>query len=171
MSFNLSVTAQDLNAAVTKANAAAPQSITYTKSEVNALLSGKQDTITTITDTGTMTNDTTIADTGVNVDIPADDGIWQVSGCVNWIVGGAAPVEVQIRCTFGARSTEYLMARMTNANDDSKNFVYLSASCTFKADPFWTEDDDKTVHVKVFAKNASATGTSGVMLIARKISN
>lgn len=36
MTFNLSVTAQDLNAAVTKANAAAPQSTTYTKAEVDA---------------------------------------------------------------------------------------------------------------------------------------
>lgn len=171
MSFNLSCTAQDLNAAVTKANAAAPQSTTYTKAETNTLLNGKQDTITIITDTGTMTNSTTITDTGVTVDIPADSGIWELSACVNWIAGGAAPVEVQIRCTFGARSTEYLLARMTNANDDSKNFVYLSASCTFKADPFWTEDADKTVHVKVFAKNASATETSGVMLIARKIAN
>lgn len=171
MSFNLSCTSQDLNAAVTKANAAAPQSTTYTKAETNTLLNGKQDAITTLTDTGTMTNSTTIADTGVGVDIPADSGIWELSACVNWISGGATPVEVQIRCAFGTRSTDYFMARMTNANDDSKNFVYLSASCTFKADPFWSEDADKTVHVKVFAKNLSATGTSGVMIIARKISN
>jgi hypothetical protein len=39
MSFNLSVTAQELNAAVSKANAAAPQSTTYTKAEIDALLS------------------------------------------------------------------------------------------------------------------------------------
>lgn len=43
MSFNLSVTAQELNAAVAKANAAAPQSTTYTKAETNALLTGKAD--------------------------------------------------------------------------------------------------------------------------------
>lgn len=36
MSFNLSCTAQDLNDAVTKANAAAPRSTTYTKTEVDA---------------------------------------------------------------------------------------------------------------------------------------
>jgi hypothetical protein len=41
MSFNLSCTAQDLNAAVTKANAAAPQSTTYTKTEVDTALAGK----------------------------------------------------------------------------------------------------------------------------------
>lgn len=40
MSFNLSVTAQDLNAAVAKANAAAPQSTTYTKEEVDKMVKG-----------------------------------------------------------------------------------------------------------------------------------
>lgn len=44
MSFNLSVTAQDLNAAVQKANDAAPQSTTYTKPETDALLGAKADT-------------------------------------------------------------------------------------------------------------------------------
>ena len=43
MAFNLSVTAQELNNAVTKANAAAPQSTTYTKSEVDTSLAGKAD--------------------------------------------------------------------------------------------------------------------------------
>jgi hypothetical protein len=33
--FNLSVTAQELNDAISKANAAAPQSTTYTKGEVD----------------------------------------------------------------------------------------------------------------------------------------
>lgn len=51
MSFNLSCTAQDLNAAVTKANAAAPQSTTYTKTEVNTALSDKADKATTYTKT------------------------------------------------------------------------------------------------------------------------
>lgn len=41
MSFNLSYAAADLNSAITKANAAAPQSTTYTKSETDTLLSGK----------------------------------------------------------------------------------------------------------------------------------
>lgn len=45
MSFNLSCTAQDLNAAVTKANAAAPQSTTYTKTEVNTALASKADLV------------------------------------------------------------------------------------------------------------------------------
>lgn len=40
MSFNLSCTAQDLNAAITKANAAAPQSTTYTKTEVDKMVKG-----------------------------------------------------------------------------------------------------------------------------------
>lgn len=40
MSFNLSCTAQDLNSAVTKANAAAPQSTTYTKTEVDKMVKG-----------------------------------------------------------------------------------------------------------------------------------
>jgi hypothetical protein len=38
MSFNLSYTAADLNAAINKAKAAAPQSTTYTKDEVDALI-------------------------------------------------------------------------------------------------------------------------------------
>lgn len=39
--FNLSVTASDLNAAVAKANNAAPQSTTYTKTQVDALVSAQ----------------------------------------------------------------------------------------------------------------------------------
>lgn len=41
MAFNLSVTAQELNNAVTKANAAAPQSTTYTKAEVDARIAAQ----------------------------------------------------------------------------------------------------------------------------------
>lgn len=41
--FNLSVTASDLNAAIAKANAAAPQSTTYTKTEVDTALAAKLD--------------------------------------------------------------------------------------------------------------------------------
>ena len=41
-SYNLSVAASALNTAITKANAAAPQSTTYTKTETNNLLNGKQ---------------------------------------------------------------------------------------------------------------------------------
>lgn len=167
MSFNLSVTAQDLNAAVTKANAAAPQSTTYTKAETNALLNGKQDTITTLTDTGTMTNDTIIADTGVGVDIPADGGIWQVSGCITW--KGSTPTEAQLRIRFGARSTVYIASRVTNANDDSLNFMYLSPTFTLKADVYYPEDADKTIHVSVWGKTMAATGNCDVMIIARKI--
>lgn len=167
MSFNLSYTAQDLNAAVTKANAAAPQSTTYTKGETDALLNGKQNTITTLTDTGTMTNDTIIADTGVGVDIPADGGIWQVSGCITW--KGSTPTEAQLRVRFGTRSTVYIAARVTNANDDSLNFMYLSPTFTLKADAYHPEDADKTIHVTVWGKTSVATGSSDVMIIARKI--
>lgn len=167
MGFNLSVTAQDLNAAVTKANAAAPQSTTYTKAETDTLLNGKQNAITALTDTGTMTSDTTIADTGVGVDIPADGGIWQVEGCITW--RGSTPTEVQLRVNFGVRTSDYLIARATNSNDDSKNFVYLSAACTFKADAYYPDDQDKTIHVKVWGKTSVATGNCDVMIIARKI--
>lgn len=44
--YNLSVTAADLNAAIEKANNAAPQSTTYTKTEVDTAVAGKQDTLT-----------------------------------------------------------------------------------------------------------------------------
>lgn len=40
--FNLSFTASELNAAINKANAAAPQSTTYTKTETDTLLGAKQ---------------------------------------------------------------------------------------------------------------------------------
>lgn len=43
--FNISVSASELNNAITKANAAAPQSTTFTKSETNTLLAGKADLI------------------------------------------------------------------------------------------------------------------------------
>ena len=58
MPFNLSHTAQDLDAAVTKANAAAPQSTTYTKSETDTLLADKVDKVT---GKGLSTNDFTDA--------------------------------------------------------------------------------------------------------------
>jgi hypothetical protein len=45
MAFNLSVTAQELNNAVAKANAAAPQSTTYTKAEVNARIQAATPTV------------------------------------------------------------------------------------------------------------------------------
>lgn len=41
--YNLSVAASELNAAIAKANAAAPQSTTYTKTEVNSAISSKVD--------------------------------------------------------------------------------------------------------------------------------
>lgn len=59
MAFNLSVIAQDLNAAIAKANAAAPQSTTYTKSETDTLLAGKVDKET---GKGLSTNDFTTAE-------------------------------------------------------------------------------------------------------------
>lgn len=167
MSFNLSCTAQDLNSAVNKANAAAPQSTTYTKAETNTLLNGKQNAVTTLTDTGTMANETTIADTGVGVDIPADGGIWQVSGCITW--KDSTPTEAQLRVRFGERSTVYIAARVTNANDDSLNFMYLSPTFTIKADAYYPDDADKTIHVNVWGKTSVATGKCDVMIIARKI--
>jgi hypothetical protein len=45
MAFNLSVTAQELNNAVAKANAAAPQSTTYTKAEVDARIQAATPTV------------------------------------------------------------------------------------------------------------------------------
>lgn len=45
--FNLSFAASELNAAINKANAAAPQSTTYTKTETDALLANKPGEITT----------------------------------------------------------------------------------------------------------------------------
>ena len=54
--FNLSVTAADLNSAITKANNAAPQSTTYTETEVDTLLAGKVDKET---GKGLSTNDYT----------------------------------------------------------------------------------------------------------------
>ena len=45
--FNLSFAASELNAAITKANSAAPQSTTYTKAEMDALIANKPGEITT----------------------------------------------------------------------------------------------------------------------------
>ena len=160
-------TGAEIDAGIAAANAAAPQATTYSKTEVDGLLATKQNAITTLTDSGTMTNATTISDTGVGVDIPADGGIWEVSGCITW--RGSTPTEAQLRVNFGVRTSSYLMARSTNANDDSKNFVYLPVSCTFKADAYYPEDADKTVHIRVWGKTSAATGNCDVMIIARKI--
>lgn len=147
----------------------ADKSTTYTKSEVDTALSGKEDKITTISANGTMTNSTTIADTGVSVDIPADGGYWQISGCITW--KGSPPTEAQLRVKFGTRTSDYLIARATSANDDSKNFIYLPVSCTLKADAYYPSDPDKTIHINVWGKTAAASGNCEVCLIARKIAS
>lgn len=128
----------------------------------------KQDKVAEVYASGTMTNSTTITDTGVTVDIPADGGFWQIEGCITW--KGSPPTEAQLRVNFGVRNSDYLIARATNTNDDNKNFMYLPVSCTIKADPYYTEDADKTIHVKVWGKTVAATGNCEVCLIARRIS-
>lgn len=138
-----------------------------TSGGVYTALADKEDKITTLTASGTMTNSTTIADTGVTVDIPADGGYWQIAGCITW--KGSPPTEVQLRVKFGVRTSDYLIARATSANDDSKNFIYLPVSCTLKADAYYPSDPDKTIHVNVWGKTAAASGNCEVCLIARKI--
>ena len=49
--FNISYAASELNGAINKANAAAPQSTTYTKTETNALLATKADASNIVTRT------------------------------------------------------------------------------------------------------------------------
>lgn len=187
------------NAAFPTGYAPTPKAKFYTKDETDELLEGKQDALTfddvptslsnnpvksdgiyrklrqkedailTIFDSGTMTNDTVIADTGVGIDIPADGSYYQVTGCITW--KGSPPTEAQLRVKFGVRSSDYLMARATNANDDNKNFMYLPVGCTFKADPYYPDDADTTIHVSVWGKTAAATGECDVCLVARRISN
>lgn len=147
----------------------ADSSSVYTKNEVDTALSSKEDKITTITDNGTMTNSTTITNTGVSVDIPSDGGYWQISGCITW--RGSTPTEAQLRVKFGIRTSTYIMARQTNANDDNLNFMYLPVNCTIKADPYYPDDADKTIHVSVWGKTSTASGNCDVCLIARKIAS
>ena len=138
-----------------------------TSDAVYTALADKEDKITTISANGTMTNSTTISDTGISVDIPADGGYWQIAGCITW--KGSPPTEAQLRVKFGTRTSDYLIARATSANDDSKNFIYLPVSCTLKADAYYPSDPDKTIHVNVWGKTAAASGNCEVCLIARKI--
>ena len=138
-----------------------------TSGAVAAALANKEDKITTIIATGTMENSTTIIDTGVSVDIPSDGDYWQVSGCITW--KGSSPSEAQLRVKFGTRSSDYLIARAVNTNDDNKNFIFMPVSCTFKADAYYPTDTDKTIHVNVWGKTVAASGNCEVSLIARKI--
>lgn len=138
-----------------------------TSGAVAAALANKEDKITTITATGTMENSTTIVDTGISVDIPSDGDYWQVSGCITW--KGSPPVEAQLRVKFGTRSSDYIIARTTNANDDNKNFIFMPVSCTFKADAYYPADTDQTIHINVWGKTVAASGNCEVSLIARKI--
>ena len=138
-----------------------------TSGAVAAALANKEDKITTIIATGTMENSTTIIDTGVSVDIPSDGDYWQVSGCITW--KGSPPTEAQLRVKFGTRSSDYLIARAVNTNDDNKNFIFMPVSCTFKADAYYPTDTDKTIHVNVWGKTVAASGNCEVSLIARKI--
>lgn len=140
-----------------------------TSGGVAAALADKEDKITTISANGTMTNSTTISDTGVSIDIPSDGGYWQISGCITW--RGSTPTEAQLRVKFGVRTSTYLMARQTNANDDGLNFMYLPVNCTIKADAYYPSDADKTIHVNVWGKTTAASGNCDVCLIARKIAS
>lgn len=186
------------NAAFPTGYAPTPKAKFYTKDETDELLEGKQDTLTfdevptemsanpvksggvfrklrqkqdkvaEVYASGTMTNSTTITDTGVTVDIPADGGYWKIDGCITW--RGSTPVEAQLRVKFGTRSTDYLISRSTNANDDSKNFIYLPVSCVIKSDPYYPDDADTSIHVSVWGKTMAATGNCDVCLIAQRIS-
>lgn len=72
MAFNLSVTAQELNNAVAKANAAAPQSTTYTKTETDALLANKPG----VTDTATQGS----------ADLITSGGVYTILGNINAVL-------------------------------------------------------------------------------------
>ncbi len=122
MAFNLSVTAQELNSAVVKANAAAPQSTTYNKDEVDSALSGKAaashtHTMSQITDLGTAAakgfdaaptsghTDYAVSSDGVYATMNPSQfsSISAVSGMVSNITGGYAKIGkfviLNVRCT------------------------------------------------------------------------
>lgn len=108
----------------------------------------------------TVTTGTTIADTGITIDIPAGSGTWAVGGILEF--SGSQPVEIQLRCTIGTGTSQYLIARATNANDNSLNFMFLSATGLVRA------RSDKDLHIKVFAKSYSSANNT-VSVIARRI--
>ena len=108
----------------------------------------------------TVTTGTTIGDTGLSIVIPAGSGYWDVRGCLEFT--GSQPIEIQLRCTIGTGTSQYLIARATYDNDNNLNFMFLSATGLLRA------RSDKDLHIKVFAKSYSVAGNT-VSVIARRI--
>lgn len=154
-------TGAEIDAGIAAANAAMP------RAEAEAALAGKQDTITTLTDSGTITNATTMTDSGVGVKIPANSGIWQINACIVW--SGVRPTAGQLRITFGTRMSDYLIANSTADNEEGKNCMYLPLYACVETTPYYPSDTDQSINVKVWGKAASASGTNRVYIVARKI--
>ena len=146
-------TVSTLDSSTDLAEAGAVKRVTDGLAETAALLD-------TVEAHGTVTTGQTIADTGITIDIPAGSGIWAVGGILEF--SGSQPMEIQLRCTIGTGTSQYLMARATNANDDNLNFMFLSAVGLVRARA------DKDLHIKVFARSYIAAGNM-VTVIARKL--
>ena len=138
-----------------------------TSGAVYTALANKENKIETLTASGTITNATDMTDSGVGIDIPANSGIWQINACIFW--DGVRPTGGQLRITFGVRTSEYLIANSISTNDEGKNFMYLPLYACVETTPYYPSDADQTIHVKVWGKAASATGTNRVYIVAKQI--
>lgn len=138
-----------------------------TSGAVYTALANKENKIETLTASGTITNATDMTDSGVGIDIPANTGIWQINACIVW--DGVRPTGGQLRITFGVRTSEYLIANSISTNDEGKNFMYLPLYACIETTPYYPSDVDQTIHVKVWGKAASATGTNRVYIVAKQI--
>ena len=153
MSFNLSYSASDLNAAIAAANAAAPQSTTYTKNEINTLLNAKAnasalgtaaaaDTTTSIASggtglptSGTVYTDQQRQDTVIGSLV--DKGAKNLSPVNNVIftrpTGAAYTDPISINLASGEYVIRYKLTTTANAAvaityDDSEHTFYDSSS-------------------------------------------
>lgn len=108
----------------------------------------------------TVSNVTTLTATGVNLDIPANSGYWEVFAVVR--MSSAAPQIIEIRTTQDSASTEYLVGR-TDVTGISPNHLYLTCRSIL-------DTDSHVLHLKTYVKMAStAAGSPKVSLIARKL--
>lgn len=138
-----------------------------TSGGVYTALANKENKIQTLTASGTITNATTMTDSEVGIDIPANSGIWQINACIVW--DGVRPTGGQLRITFGVRTSDYLIANSISTNEEGKNFMYLPLYACVETTPYYPSDADQTIHVKVWGKAASATGTNRVYIVAKQI--
>ena len=108
----------------------------------------------------TVSTGTTLADTGVGIDIPMGPRIYELTATLTFTA--TSPQEIEVRATYGTATQQYVLARKTNDTNSGLHYMQLTCSCIVRA------STTQVIHIKAYAKTAS-TGNNGVTIIARKV--